>query len=221
MNTSNDKRAFAVLATDTAVLSVDGNELKVLLTKAKSVNFKGLPTLPGGLVGLAEKSQEAAKRILKDVLNSTNFYMEQLYTFDDPGRDPAGRVVSVAYLMLIPWDRAIKITGPEATWYAVKNLPKLAYDHNEVVKAAVKRLSGKITYTNIVCGLMKEEFTLSDLQKTYEIIMEKKLDKRNFVKKMKSLKLVAKTGHKVQGGAHRPAALYKFINKEYEVVEVF
>lgn len=221
MNNVIDKRAFAVLATDTAVLSVDGNELKVLLTKAKSVNFKGLPTLPGGLVELTEKTQEAAKRILKNVLNSTDFYMEQLYTFDDPERDPAGRVVSVAYLMLIPWDKAIKITNTDASWQSVKSLPKLAYDHNEVVKAAVKRLSGKITYTNIVLGLMKEEFTLSDLQKTYETIMEKKLDKRNFVKKIKSLKLVTKTGRKIQGGAHRPAALYKFVNKEYKVVEVF
>ncbi len=217
----NDNRAFAVLATDIAVLTVDGSDLKVLLTTAKSNNFKGQPTLPGGLVGLTEKTDHAAERILKSVLTSIKFYKEQLYAFDDPGRDPAGRVVSVAYLMLVPWNIASKIITTEASWHSVKSLPKLAYDHNEIVKHAVKRLTSKLKYTNVVFSLMPDEFRLSDLQKVYETVFGTILDKRNFVKKIKSLKLLVKTGRKVEGAAHRPASLYKFKNKEYMVVEVF
>lgn len=212
---------FAVLAADCAVLTADPNGLKVLLTSAKSKNFRGMPTLPGGLVGRDERSEEAMERILKEVMSVTDFFREQLYTFDDPGRDPEGRVVSVAYLMLIPWNVASRIVKENASWHAVKSLPKLAYDHNEVVKTAVKRLKGKLTYTNIVFALMPDEFRLSDLQKVYELVLETQLDKRNFVKKIKSLGLLTKTGHKIEGEAHRPAFLFRFANKEYKVVEVF
>jgi 8-oxo-dGTP diphosphatase len=216
-----NNQSFAVLATDVAVLTVTDNDLKVLLTTAKSKNFRGIPTLPGGLVGATEKSDIAAERILKEVLGSVDFYKEQLFTFDEPKRDPAGRVVAVAYLMLIPWNVAKNIVKDGASWFSVKSLPKLAYDHNEVVKSAVKRIVGKFTYTNIVFSLMPLEFKLSDLQKVYEIVLGINLDKRNFVKKIKSLKLLTKTGHKVEGEAHRPASLYRFTDREYKVVEVF
>lgn len=217
----NNSRAFAVLATDIAVLTVEGGILKVLLTAAKSKNFKGRLTLPGGLVGHKERTEDATKRILKGVIQKTDFYSEQLYTFDDPKRDPEGRVVSVAYLMLVPADVAKRVVKENSSWHAVKSLPKLAYDHNEIVKAAVKRLMGKLTYTNVVYALMPEEFTLSELQKTYEIIMEVTLDKRNFIKKIKSLNLVKKTTHKVKGGAHRPATLYRFEERSYKRVDLF
>lgn len=216
-----DSREFAVLATDCVVLTTDGQDLKVLLTSAASKNFRGMPTLPGGLVGRMERTEQAVERILKEVLSKTDFLMEQLYTFDDPGRDPEGRVVSVAYLMLVPWNVATRIVRGNASWHSVKSLPKLAYDHNEVVKTAVKRLKGKLTYTNVVFALMPDEFRLSDLQEVYETVLETHLDKRNFVKKIKSLGLLTKTGHKMEGEAHRPAFLYKFANKEYKVVEVF
>ena len=113
------------------------------------------------------------------------------------------------------------IKKENASWQSVKSLSKLGYDHNEIVKTAVRRLRGKLTYTNIVFALMPSEFRLSDLQKVYETVFETPLDKRNFVKKIKSLKLLTKTGHKMEGEAHRPASLYKFTNKEYKVVEVF
>lgn len=216
-----DPRAFAVLATDIAVLTVEGGELKVLLSPAHSEKFKGQPALPGGLVGHKEKTEEAAERILRDKLKRTEFYSEQLAAFDDPKRDPIGRVVSVAYMMLIPVDIAGRIVKENSSWYAVKNLPKLAYDHNEIVKKAVKRLKGKLTYTNIVFALMSSEFRMSDLQKVYETVLETPIDKRNFVKKIKSLKLLTKTGKKVDGEAHRPAALYRFTDRKLKMVEVF
>jgi 8-oxo-dGTP diphosphatase len=208
---TNDK-SFAVLATDIAVLTVAENELKVLLTTAKSENFRGMPTLPGGLVGPHEMSETAAIRIIKGVLNSTDFYKEQLYTFDNPDRDPAGRVVSVAYLMLVPWNVASKTIKENASWVSVKSLPKLAYDHDQVVKWAVKRIVRKVKYTNIVYSLMPNEFKLSDLQKVYEIVLGIKIDKRNWKKKFKTFN---KTGH--SRGAHRPAVLIVY-KREYKVV---
>lgn len=210
---------FAVLAADCVVLTTDGQELKILLTTAKSKSFKNMLTLPGGLVGRTERTEQSVKRILKEVMLKTDFLNEQLYTFDDPARDPGGRVVSVAYLTLVPWNVAAGIVKKGASWHAVKSLPKLAYDHNEIVKVAVKRLKGKLTYTNIVFALMPEEFRLSDLQKVYETILETRLDKRNFVKKIKNLELLTKTGHKVEGEAHRPAFLYRFKNREYKMVD--
>jgi 8-oxo-dGTP diphosphatase len=208
-----DPRAFAVLATDIAVLTCYGAELKVLLTKAHSKNFKGEPVLPGGLVEFSERTDEAAKRILGDVLKSTVFYTEQLYTFDDPDRDPAGRVVSVAYIMLIPWKDAVRVIKSGASWHSVKDLPRLAYDHNEIIKLAVKRLVGKITYTNIIFNLMPEEFTLTELQDNYEIILGRKLDKRNFRKKLNSLNLLRKLPRRKEGEANRPAHLFSFRQK--------
>lgn len=215
-----DDRAFAVLACDVAVFTVDGSELKVLLTKAKSPTFRGMPTLPGGLVGFSEKTADAAERILKTVLTSTDFYSEQLYTFDDPKRDPLGRVVSVAYFMLVPWNKARLILKDNASWHSVKNLPRLAYDHNEVVKAAVKRIKGKMTYTNVVFGLMPELFTLTELQVAYENVLDKSLDKRNFRKKIAALKLLKKLAKKRKGEAFRPAQLYSFVKRSLQEVEI-
>lgn len=212
---------FAILSTDLAVFTIDGSDLKVLVISAQSGAFKGMPALPGGLIGPDEKPEEAAKRILAEVISSKDDYMEQLYTFGDPKRDPVGRVVSVAHLVLIPWNKARVSIKNGASWVSVKSLPKLAYDHNEIVKAGIKRIVGKLTYTNIVFSLMPLEFKLSDLQNVYQIVLGVNLDKRNFVKKIKSLKLLTKTGRKVEGAAHRPAVLYRFTDREYKVVEVF
>lgn len=215
-----NKNAFAVLATDIAVLTVDGSELKVLLTTAKSDNFKGMLVLPGGLISPAEKAEVAARRILKTVLASTDFYSEQLYTFDNPKRDPDGRVVSLAYLMLIPWDKARTLLKGDAYWESVKKVPKLAYDHNLVVKKAVERLVGKLTYTNIVFGLMPGEFTLTEIQNIYEHILGREIDKRNFRKKIRSLKILKKLSKKRRGEANRPAQLYSFSLNRLEEIEL-
>lgn len=219
-NIKRDPSTFAVLATDVVVLTVDPEGVKVLLTTAKSVNFKGELTLPGGLVDAKEKTKDAAKRILSDLVSSTEFYTEQLYTFDDPSRDPAGRVVSVAYLMLIPWTVAKSILKNGAQWASVDSLPKLAYDHNEVVKKAVQRLAGKLTYTNIVFALMPEEFTLSELQDVYESVLTHQIDKRNFRKKIVSLSILKKLPKKREGDANRPAQLFSFVDKSLKEVEI-
>ncbi len=219
-NIKRNEVNFAVLATDVAALTIDGGSLKVLVTDADSVNFKGVATLPGGLVDAKETTLEAAKRILAECLISTNFYIEQLFTFDDPKRDPAGRVVSVAYLMLVPWNRAKDIAKGDARWETVNNLPKMAYDHNKVVATAIERLKGKLTYTNIILGLMPEEFTLTELQKSYEDILGKKIDKRNFRKKIMSLDLLVKLSKKRKDVSYRPAQLYGFKSKTISEVDI-
>lgn len=220
MDIPRNKLNFAVLATDIAVLTLDGGSLKILTVKAESVNFKGEPALPGGLVDVHESSLSAAKRILQKYMKSSDFYTEQLFTFDDPKRDPAGRVVSVAYLMLVPWNRAKDITTGGARWVTVGSLPKMAYDHNEVANTAVQRLKGKLTYTNIVFGLMPKEFTLTELQETYEHILQKSMDKRNFRKKIKSLDLLKELPKVRKGDANRPAKIYEFSSQDLNVVEL-
>jgi 8-oxo-dGTP diphosphatase len=211
---------FAVLSTDIAVLTVDGENVRILLAKATSKNFRGVPALPGGLIEPGELAEQAARRILVKYLSVSNYYSEQLYTFDSLKRDPAGRVVSVAYFVLLPWNKAKLSIKNGAWWESIKNLPNLAYDHNEIVKTAVKRLRGKITYTNVVFALMPEEFTLPELQKTYECILDKNLDKRNFRKKIFSLKILEKLAKQRRQGANRPARLYKFKSKRLDLIEI-
>lgn len=214
------KVKFAILATDLAVFTLQDGNLSVLLTMAKSGAFKNMPALPGGLIGPEEKVEVAAKRILKEALSSSDFYTEQLYTFGDPRRDPVGRVVSVAYLILLPWNKAKILIKRGAQWVRVNNLPELAYDHNLIVKTAVKRLQGKLTYTNIIFGLMPEEFTLTELQSVYENILGKSLDKRNFRKKIFALKILKKLSKKRRGEKYRPAQLYSFGEQSLQEVEI-
>jgi len=209
---------FTILSTDVIVFTVDGNNLKVLLTTASSKAFKNLPTLPGNLVKPQEKIEEAVKRVLSGVLKNHVKYSEQLYTFGNPNRDPVGRVVSVAYMVLIPWKSAEDAIKPKALWRDVKNLPVLAYDHREMVNTAVKRLASKLTYTNVVNFLMPEEFTLAELQNTYELVLGKKLDKRNFRKKISSLNLLQGLSKK-KVGAYRPAQLFTFKDKKFRELE--
>jgi 8-oxo-dGTP diphosphatase len=215
-----DNLKFAILSTDIAVFTVDETSIKVLLTTATSDAFKGMPALPGGLVGPEEKIEDAVKRILKKVLPVKSAYLEQLYTFGDPDRDPIGRVVSATYLVLIPWNTAKLVDRQGASWRDVRSVPKLAYDHNEIVKTAVKRLVGKLAYTNIIFSLMPQEFTLTDLQKAYELILDRKLDKRNFRKKIGFLGLLDKLPKRKEGEANRPARLYSFSEKKLRELEI-
>jgi len=147
-----------------------------------------------------------------------------LYTFGRINRDPSGRVVSVAYFALMH-DSEIEIqpsnTYEFIDWFSITGLPKLGYDHNEIIQSAIDRLKAKLTYTNIMYCLLPKEFTLSALQKNYEIILCKKLDKRNFRKKIMSLNLVNKTDQKTHGKAHRPANLFQFTQRTPEIIPLF
>ena len=220
MSKTQTEFKFAVIATDIAILTIKDEELNVLLVKMKKDIFKGSWALPGGLVKPDESVDSSAKRNLFEKTKMRNVYLEQLYTFGEINRDPSGRVVSVAYFALIPASDINLIMLEDTYWFPIDRLPKLAYDHGEIIDTAVNRLRSKLSYTNISYGLLPEEFALSDLQKTYEIILGRNLDKRNFRKKITSLNLLKKTGNKTSGKAHRPAYLYRFVDRSPRVAQI-
>jgi 8-oxo-dGTP diphosphatase len=224
MNKNNKQLKFAVIATDIVLFTLKDKALHVLLIQIDKEPFKGLWAVPGGLVQPSETVDDSAKRNLSKILEMEDVYLEQLYTFGHINRDPSGRVVSVAYFALIPDSNMqldVSKQNDSVNWFPVTNLPKLAYDHDEMIQCAVERLRAKLTYTNIMYCLLPNEFTLSELQKNYEIILCKKLDKRNFRKKILSLNLVKKTNKKTTGKAHRPASLYEFTKRKPETIPLF
>lgn len=213
------KYKFAVIATDVVIFTVRDGQLQALLIKMKKKPFTNCWAAPGGLVKPDESVDDAAKRHLYMKTGVRNVYLEQLYTFGKVSRDPFGRVVSVAYYALIPSaGLQLKTTGEygEVSWFPVNRLPKLAYDHQEIINRAIQRLKDRLGYSNVVYSLMPRDFTLSDLQKIYEIILNKKVDKRNFRKKIFSLDLVKRIGRKRVGEANRPAELFVFTSRQLQ-----
>jgi 8-oxo-dGTP diphosphatase len=213
----------ARVAVDVAVCTVRDATLHMLLARATGGPFAGAWALPGGLVRDAEPLDVAAARTLHDRTGLTDVYLEQLYTFGSPDRDPATRVVSVAYVGLIPdaghFPVVPKDEGADVAWCPVRRLPALAYDHADVVHAAVARLRAKLQYTNLVYTLLPPAFTVSELHAVYEAILGRRLDRRNFRKKILSTGLLAALD-RVRRGAHRPATLYRFRRRRPMTVEI-
>ena len=211
------------LAVDAAIFTIKDDELQILLIQMKKSPFEDMWAVPGGLLEDDETTRIAAERILNDQTGVDGVYLEQLFTFDDVDRDPAGRVISIAHFALIPDDSVQLHTTDkykDVRGWPVTNLPKLAYDHLKIIETAEARLRAKIQYTNIAWSLLPAEFTLTEIQHVYEVIMGRKLDKRNFRKRLNELRMIRATGKKRYGMAHRPAALYAFKNREMEFVEV-
>jgi 8-oxo-dGTP diphosphatase len=211
------------VATDAVIMTVKDGELAVLLIQMKKKPFTGQWALPGGLLEEGETSEGAARRILAAQTGVAKVYLEQLATFDALKRDPLGRALSVAYYALLPTPEVeLRTTEKysDVRWWPVSKLPKLAYDHDAILRAAISRLKARMGYTNIVWSLLPEIFTLNRLQATYETILGKKLDKRNFRKKLLSLNLLRSTGKKTKGGAFRPAELYRFRSKQLSFIDV-
>lgn len=205
------------LTTDVVIFTIEEGLLKVLLIRRANEPFKDSWALPGGFIWDNEGSQDAASRILKEKAGVKNVYLEQLYTFDGSGRDPRGRVCTVAYFALvlrqeISFELVKNIQNP--VLYPVNKLPQLAFDHKRIVDYAVKRLQAKLEYTNAVYALLPNTFTFSQLQTAYETILAKKLDKRNFSKKFSMLKLIKPTKNILTGNRQRPARLYQFISRK-------
>ena len=207
---------------DILLFTVVENDLKLLLIKRNVTPFKGSWALPGGFVQISESLDEAAKRELLEEANVDDVYLEQLYTFGDPKRDPRDRVITVTYLALADsskWNLRSTGDAKEAFLHSTKKLPTLAFDHRKIVEYGMERLRAKIGYSNIVMGLLPDEFTLTDLQKKHEVILNQKVDKRNFRKKILSTGILEPTNKKTGGSAHRPAALYKFKHKRLIITD--
>jgi 8-oxo-dGTP diphosphatase len=199
-----------------------GGELVTLLVQVKTGPCAGRWAFPGGLVPLGESLDAAATRELYEKTGIRDLYLEQLYTFGDPRRDPHTHVVSVAYFALVSHPVGPPRDDPKyarVEWRPVRRLPRLAYGHNAVAEYALARLQAKLGYTNIAFGLLPPEFSLGELQRVYEIILGRRLDRRNFHRKITGLGLLRRLG-KVRRGAHRPAALYAFAKREPVFVEV-
>lgn len=199
-------------------LDLEAQDLKILLIERGGEPFKGRWALPGGFVAMDETLEESAKRELAEETGITRLYMEQLYTFGDPGRDPRDRVITVAYYALVKLsDHEIHAASDakDVAWFAVSDLPRLAFDHEEVVATALARLKGKVRYQPIGFELLPAKFTLSQLQRLYEIVLERPLDKRNFRKKILGMDLLVETNEIQKDVAHRAARLYRFDEERY------
>jgi 8-oxo-dGTP diphosphatase len=216
-------RASAAVAVDVAAFTVRDGILHVLLAQTRSGPFAGWWALPGGRVGEDESLDEAAARELPAPTAARDVYLEQLYTFGQPSRDPRGRVVSVAYVGLVADPERVRggTAGKYASvdWYPVSRLPQLAYDHAAVLRLAIARLRAKLQYTNLAYTLLPSSFTLGELQGLYEAILGRKLDRRNFRRRVLSLGLLRPL-RRMRRGAHRPAALYAFRSRRPMTVTV-
>jgi 8-oxo-dGTP diphosphatase len=203
---------------DVVIFTIREGALQVLLVRRGIPPFEGQYAIPGGFVREDELLEDAARRELEEETGVRNVFLEQLYTFGDPARDPRGRVITVAYYALIATDKvslAASGDAAEARWFSMSDLPPVAFDHQRILDYALERLRNKLEYTTVGFQLLPEKFALGDLQAVYEVILGRPLDKRNFRRKvallgiLKPLREWRKTGRK-------PAQLYRFAAARFE-----
>lgn len=201
---------------DIILFSVIDDDLKVLLIKRRDPPFQAMWAIPGGFVRRGEDLETAALRELQEETNVSDVYLEQLYSFGDPGRDPRAWVITIAYFALVSAEKLDIRADTDAAdvgWQSMYNLPPLAFDHSDILKYALERLRNKLEYTNVGFQLLPKKFTLTELQRLYEIILHRPLDKRNFRKKILAQGIVKELEETKMDGIHRPARLYKFLEK--------
>lgn len=210
------------VTTDIVIFSIVEDALKVLLIKRGTDPFIDQWALPGGFVRMGEDLEDSAKRELAEETGVKEVYLEQLYTFGDVNRDPRGRVITVAYMALVnsgSINLKASTDAKDVKWFDIKSLPKLAFDHKKILDYAIKRLRWKFEYTCVGFSLLPKEFTLSALQKIYEIIFDKEIDKRNFRKKLAALDILKEEGMEEDVG-YRPARRYSLKCSPDKVVEI-
>jgi 8-oxo-dGTP diphosphatase len=193
--------------------------VSVLLIKRKIEPFIHQWALPGGFVRTEESLEEAVHRELEEETGVKVNYLEQLYTFGSPERDPRMRIVSIVYFGLVkPESHDIKANtdAEDAEWFNIKKLPSLAFDHNSIIKKAVERLRGKITYEPIGFELLPSKFPFADLEQLYMTLLDREIDRRNFKRKIMNLAIVEELPEKASmASAGRPGNLYQFNKEKY------
>ncbi len=207
------------VTTDCVIFGFDKGELKILLIERGIEPFKGKWAFPGGFIRDNENSDECAIRELREETGLENIFIEQLYTFSDVDRDPRGRVVTVAYYALVKLSEYIIEAGDDASnakWFPISQVPPLAFDHDRILRMAVNRLRGKIRYQPIGFELLSEKFTIPELQNLYETVLEVKLDRRNFRKKILDTGLLIDHNETIKGRPHKGANLYSFDVVKYK-----
>jgi 8-oxo-dGTP diphosphatase len=203
------------VAVTVVIFTVRDATLSVLLIHRAAAPFADRWALPGGLLLVGETLDQAAERKLQGETGLRDVYLEQLYTFDAPA-GPASPTPVVAYFALVD-ESLVQLEERlswRPAWFPILSLPDLAFENKAIVDYALRRLQAKLGYSNVVYSLLPERFTLTQLQHTYEAILARQLDKRNFRKRILSLDLVEPTDQLRHSGAHRPARLYSFSKRE-------
>jgi len=210
-----------LIAVDCIIFGFDSDDLKVLLIKRGFEPGIGKWSLMGGFVKANETADEGAIRILDLLTGLTKIYMEQLYSFTDVSRDPADRVVSIAYFALIKIDDYSPELMKEhhAKWVSIKDIPAMIFDHRKMIEMSKERLREKVATHPIGFELLPEKFTLAQLQNLYEAIYETTFDKRNFLRKILSIGILEKLNEKEKHGSKRGSYFYKFDHKKYRKLE--
>jgi len=213
---SHEPRTDVQVTVDLVIFTIREHRLHVLLIERGSPPFEGRWALPGGFIREGEGLEQAARRELEEETGVRHVYLEQLYTFGDPGRDPRGRVVTVAYYALIAADTSLVASSDAraARWWPIAKHPELAFDHDRILAYALERLRNKLEYTTVGFQLLPRRFTLTELQRVYEAILGRPLDKRNFRRKLALLGILkpVKERRRERG---RPAQLYEFSAREF------
>jgi 8-oxo-dGTP diphosphatase len=205
---------------DVVIFTIQAGGLQALLVRRGVSPFEGRWAIPGGFIQADESLEGAALRELEEETGVRDVYLEQLYSFGDPDRDPRGRVVTIAYFALIAADRASPpVAGTDAAaaaWWPVSEHPPLPFDHETILTYAVERLRNKLEYTTVGFQLLPRRFTLTQLQQVYEAILGRPLDKRNFRRKVELLGILTPLKEWSREGPSRPARLYEFSAQRFE-----
>ena len=213
------KYARPALTADCVVFGLDEEDLKILLIQRGFEPFKGRWALPGGFANVGEGLEGAARRELEEETGLKDVFLEQLYTFGNPGRDPREHVVTVAYYALVNlWEHEVRAStdASNAAWFCIDDVPQLAFDHDVILATAHERLRGKIRYQPIGFELLPARFPLRMLQGMYEKILDRTIDKRNFRKKILSMGILEELNEIETDVSHCAARLYRFNKRRYD-----
>lgn len=211
--------ARPALTADCVVFGLDEEDVKVLLIQRGVEPFKGKWALPGGFAVAGETMEDTARRELEEETGLKNVFLEQLYTFSDPDRDPREHVVTVAYYALVnlrDHKAHASTDASNAEWFCINAVPPLAFDHAKILKTAHERVKGKIRYQPIGFELLTEKFPLRMLQRLYEKILDRAVDKRNFRKKILAMGILEELAENETDVSHRAARLYRFNKQKYD-----
>ena len=212
------KYPHPAVTTDCVIFGFDGSELQVLLIERGIEPFKGKWAFPGGFLNMDETAGEGAMRELKEETGLENAYIEQFNTYSEPGRDPRERVITIAHYALV---RIQEVKGGDdaakAQWFPIDEVPQLAFDHDKILRDAMRKLRERIHFEPIGFELLPEKLTMRELQILYESILGVKFDRRNFAKKMMHYELLNQLDETVRPTAKRDALLYSFNKDNYEL----